>query len=253
MVGGVTGAGGLGSVGRATTTVLTLAVLAGAPAAVRGADDVPLPAGSPGVSLHTDVFEVERVLDAGGRVERRLVPALELVAGDELRYAILVRNDTGTRFDAGRVQVQTAVPPDTQFLPGSAGGPGALVEYSLADGDFSENLPELTDDDGDPPAAADRPEIAEVAAPDPVAEIPNEPAGEVSAPQEAAEADTAAETDDATGSEDAADNETVADNATLADNETAAEDPSLLTIRWTYQRPLEPGAEAELFFHVRLE
>jgi hypothetical protein len=25
-----------------------------------------------------------------------------------------------------------------------------------------------------------------------------------------------------------------------------------LTIRWTYQQPLDPGAEAEVFFHVRL-
>jgi uncharacterized repeat protein (TIGR01451 family) len=214
---------------------LILAVLAGAPPAVRSADDVPLPAGTPGVSLRTDVFEVERVLDVGGRVERRLVPAQALVAGDELRYAIVLRNETGTRFDAGRVQVQTAVPAATQFLPGSAGGPGTLVEYALADGDFSENLPELTDVDEaqpelisvdeDRPGAAERPESAELAAPDTVVAIPNEPASGASASQEAAEPEGAA----------------------------ASEDASLLTIRWTYQRPLEPGAEAELFFHVRLD
>jgi uncharacterized repeat protein (TIGR01451 family) len=176
------------------------------------------------------VFEVERVLDAGGRVERRLVPAQALVAGDELRYAIVLRNETGTRFDAGRVQVQTAVPPDTQFLPGSAGGPGALVEYALADGDFSENLPELTAVDGDRrPGAAERPESAEVVAPDAVAAIPNEPAGGASASPEAAEPDGA------------------------AGGCCPSEDASPLTIRWTYQRPLEPGAEAELFFHIRLD
>jgi hypothetical protein len=31
----------------------------------------------------------------------------------------------------------------------------------------------------------------------------------------------------------------------------AAPDPEL-TIRWTYQLPLDPGAVTEVFFHVRL-
>jgi hypothetical protein len=109
----------------------------------------------------------------------------------------VLRNETATRFEAGRVQVQTAVPPDTQFLPGSAGGPGALVEYALADGDFSENLPELTavagdqaeltEVAGDLPGDAERPERAEVVAPDAVVASPNEPAGGAPASQEAAE------------------------------------------------------------------
>jgi len=150
------------------------------------------------VSLRTAVAKVDHDVDAEGLVERHLGPAVDLVAGDELRYAIRIRNESSTRLAAGRVQVINAVPAGTRFLPGSAGGDGALVEYALDGASFSADLPPLASSAGgvDPSAAA--------AATDPVA-TRAEPPG-----------------------------------------------PENLTIRWTYQQELEPGAATEVFFHVRL-
>jgi len=150
------------------------------------------------VSLRTAVAKVDQDVDAAGLVERHLGPAVDLVAGDELRYAIRVRNESSTRLAAGRVQVINLVPVGTRFLPGSAGGESALIEYALDGTNFSADLPPLVaPDDGAEPTAP-------TGAPDPVAAQTESPgAGD-------------------------------------------------LTIRWTYQQDLEPGAETEVFFHVRL-
>lgn len=208
---------------------LVLAVLAGAPTGVRAADPAGPVVDIPGVPMRNEVFEVERVLDGAGRVERRLVPAVDLVAGDELRYVIVLRNDTGARIEAGRVQVQTGVPAGTEFLPGSAGGAGALVEYSVVDGSFSTNLPELR-------AAAAPPPSADAVDPAPAAALA------VASPMAAV--DMAAGVDSAG---------TPALATAMPGGGTVDSHADLLTIRWTYQQPMEPGAEAQMFFHVRLE
>jgi hypothetical protein len=230
------------------------------PVGARAVEATPKAAVPDGVTLRTEVFEVEQVLDAAGRVERRLVPALDLVAGDELRYAIRLRNESGARIDAGRIQVQTDVPPATRFLPGSAGGAGALVEYALPGGTFSANLPELSDG---PPIGAS-PAASEVGPGDVVptgADLP------VAVPDVDSDSRTGAEPVVAPGptAEDPAGGDATAGQGAASD---AAADPGSpgavtavgpepdapeLIIRWTYQKSLEPAAEAELFFHVRLD
>jgi uncharacterized repeat protein (TIGR01451 family) len=262
----------------------------------------------------TEVFEVERVLDAAGMVERRLVPAEDLVAGDELRYLIRLRNTGPARIEAGRIQVRTPVPEGVRFLPGSAGGAGTLVEYAVDGMTFSAHVPDQSAEphetaaptDGGSSAAAlsaSAPipapsETRPAAAPDsgqlavqPASAEPQAAAGAAepglpaagsteagSTGAEAAEAAgaeaDAAETDAAEGEM----NEGVAaatapvvsggpeaaapeagtaaigaspDGAPAATAGTGLPAPAL-TIRWTYQQPLDPGAEAEVFFHVRL-
>jgi hypothetical protein len=122
MSGGLTGSGRNGLARAFALLALALATDRVAAELIGQAEGAPL------VALRTEVFEVEQVLDAAGRVERRLVPAVELVAGDELRYAIRLHNAGAERIETGRVQVETAVPAAARFLPGSAGGAGALVE-----------------------------------------------------------------------------------------------------------------------------
>jgi uncharacterized repeat protein (TIGR01451 family) len=169
----------------------------------------------PNISQSTEVFEVQAVLDGVGMVERRLVPPGALVAGDELRYTIRLRNESAERIAPGRVQVQTPVPARARFLPGSAGGAGALVEYATDGQSFSPHVP---GESADPhPAAAN------------VASSP---------------ADSVAESEDAAAPE--------AGDADLMPGTAPPESPEPLTIRWTYQQPLEPGAVAEVYFHVRL-
>jgi uncharacterized repeat protein (TIGR01451 family) len=164
----------------------------------------------PNVSQSTEVFEVQAVLDSVGMVERRLVPPAALVAGDELRYTIRLRNESAERIAPGRVQVQTPVPAGTRFLPGSAGGAGTLVEYTNDGQSFVPYVP------GESAQPAD---VADAAADAPTG-------GEALA------------TGSGTG------------NVGLAN--AAHDSPEPLTIRWTYQQPLEPGAVAEVYFHVRL-
>jgi len=185
--------------------------------------------GAPLVALRTEVFEVEQVLDAAGRVERRLVPAVELVAGDELRYAIRLHNASTERIETGRVQVETAVPAAARFLPGSAGGAGALVEYALDGVTFTVNLPDLPADPEKPDEAAPQPEAPGDAVPR-AADLAADLAGEAVVPPDP-----------------------VAPPDPVVEAAPHAAADGSLTIRWTYQQPLEPGATAEVFFHVRLE
>lgn len=180
---------------------------AGPPAALP--DAVPPP--PPGVSQTTDVFEVERVLDADGMVERRLVPAGDLVVGDELRYVIRLRNEGPARIEPGRIQVRIPVPDGVRFLPGSAGGAGTLVEYAPDGLTFSGHLP---DQALAPDTAAAGAEVAPPGSTPPIAGVSETPTAAAAAP--------------------------------------AAASAQELTIRWTYQQPLDPGAVTEVFFHVRL-
>jgi len=206
-----------------TGAVVAIVLLTGRPTVVRSEDLVSSPIELPQVTLHTEVFEVEQVRDPSGRMERRLVPALDLVAGDELRYAIVVHNDSAARIEAGRVQVQTGIPATTRFLPGSAGGAGSLVEYAVEGATFSAHLPEL----------APEGTVVELT-PAPVS------SAAVSAEQVVTPHETAVPASLATAPIDP-----------LAAVVPVAAEP--LTLRWTYQQPLDPGAVAEVFFHVRLE
>jgi uncharacterized repeat protein (TIGR01451 family) len=197
------------------------------PAAVPDA----VPAQPPGISQVTDVFEVERLLDADGMVERRLVPAADLVVGDELRYVIRLRNEGPSRIEPGRIQVRIPVPDGVRFLPGSAGGAGTLVEYAPDGLTFSAHLP-------DQPVAADTGAADTGAADTVAADTGAAPTGSTPQIPGVPETPTAAATADAPSAE--------------AGRPADADIGQELTIRWTYQQPLDPGAVVEVFFHVRL-
>ncbi|MEQ8486317.1 MAG: hypothetical protein RIB46_18305 [Pseudomonadales bacterium] len=83
------------------------------------------------VQLSTEVVKVESVLEPNGRVKRQLLPADQVVAGDELRYTITFTNDSERSIEAGRIVITNALPEGTRYVPGSAGGDGAQVEYSV--------------------------------------------------------------------------------------------------------------------------
>jgi uncharacterized repeat protein (TIGR01451 family) len=240
-----------------------LALQALATDAARPAAAVPdaVPAPPPGVSQSTDVFEVERVLDADGMVERRLVPAGDLVVGDELRYVIRLRNEGPSRIEPGRIQVRIQVPDGVRFLPGSAGGAGALVEYAPDGLTFSAHLP-------------DQPAVSDIAATDTgtarpestphAPDVPETPTAGAAADAPSAEAGRPVDVDagagvDASGSvvpallsAPSASGAPVSGPAAAGMETPPAGIAQALTIRWTYQQPLDPGAATEVFFHVRL-
>lgn len=83
------------------------------------------------VTLETEVSKVVSTLDGAGRVERQLVPVEEVVPGEELRYTITFRNEGNTPVEAERIVITNPLPDGTVYLPGSAGGEGSTVEYSL--------------------------------------------------------------------------------------------------------------------------
>lgn len=223
-------------------------------------------AATPGVTLRTAVYEVEQLLDRDGRVERRLVPALDLVAGDELRYVVTVHNETGRRVEPGRIEVRVAVPADTRLLPGSAGGAGALVEYALGAGAFSPHLP-MAAEPSEPTPATVAPSGPAPAA-EPVAETAAAPAAAaaLAAGAAAPSPDSGAGTTDGAAEQQPGEAGGVAHTPASGELQSAAAvagarpppdeppaDAGPVSIRWTYQQPLEAAGSAELFFHVRLE
>lgn len=82
------------------------------------------------VTLEHDVRKVETTLEADGRVKRELMPVEEVVPGEELRYTVTFTNDSDTVVDAERIVVTVPLPDGTAYLPGTAGGDAARVEYS---------------------------------------------------------------------------------------------------------------------------
>src|SRR5690606_25403952 len=87
-----------------------------------------MPAALAQVTLQTDVSKVVSTLDAGGRVERELVPVEEVMPGEELRYTITFRNESNTPVEAERIVITNPLPEGTVYVPGSAGGEGTLIE-----------------------------------------------------------------------------------------------------------------------------
>lgn len=108
------------------------------------------------VTLKTSVAKVESILDAGGRVRRQLLPADEVVPGEELRYTITFSNESGVVVEGGRIVITNPLPDGTRYVGGSAGGEGAVVEYSADGEQFSEREPAQGAADG-PAAETDAP------------------------------------------------------------------------------------------------
>lgn len=94
------------------------------------------------VTLETSVNKVQRTLDDSDRIARELVPVDEVVPGEELRYTITFRNDSGMVVDAERIVITNPIPDGTVYVSGSAGGDAARVEYSLDGENFTETEPQ---------------------------------------------------------------------------------------------------------------
>jgi uncharacterized repeat protein (TIGR01451 family) len=105
------------------------ALLAAAPAAAE-------------VVLKTSVVKVESLLDPAGRLRRQLVPADQVVAGEELRYTITFTNDSGEVVERDRIVITNALPDGTRYVTGSAGGDGAEVRYSVDGEGFDDREPQ---------------------------------------------------------------------------------------------------------------
>lgn len=182
-----------------------------------GALAVPLLLGAAGaaaqVVLDTSVHKVETVLGADGAASRRLQPADQVLPGEELRYTIRFRNESETEIGPGRIVITNAVPDGTVYVPGSAGGADAQVEYSRDGESF-----EATEPSG---AAA--------------------PAGPVGAA-----AGAAADGEPAEGAPAAA------GAAADAPPGPAAPAAGVHSLRWTYEGTLPPEEDGEVFFHVRM-
>ncbi|MEZ5557234.1 MAG: hypothetical protein R3E86_01620 [Pseudomonadales bacterium] len=112
---------------------------------------VAAPVATAEVTLTTTVHKVESVLDAGGNVERRLVLVDAVRPGDELRYAITVTNQSPEVVEGGRVVVTNPIPDGTEYLPGTAGGQDASLEFS-ADGETFTSTPPRDGDGVEQPA-----------------------------------------------------------------------------------------------------
>lgn len=93
------------------------------------------------VTLATEVVKVETTLDAGGRVKRQLIPAESVIPGEELRYTITFTNESEALVDGGRIVITNPVPDGTRYVPGSAGGEAALVEFSRDGESFDQTEP----------------------------------------------------------------------------------------------------------------
>jgi len=92
------------------------------------------------VELRTQL--VAEVRESAGTAERpifRLVPADRLSQGQVVYYTVRITNPTPVF--ANKVQVSQLIPANTTYLPGSASGPGAQVEFSI-DGGLTFARPE---------------------------------------------------------------------------------------------------------------
>lgn len=107
-------------------------------------------AGLAEVTMGTTVAKVETTIDAAGRVKRELLPAEEVLPGEELRYGITFTNSSETLVERGRIIITNPIPEGTRYLSGSAGGGSARVEYSLDGENFqsAEPAPGASDQGG---------------------------------------------------------------------------------------------------------
>jgi uncharacterized repeat protein (TIGR01451 family) len=85
------------------------------------------------VELRTQL--VAEVRESGGTPERptvRMVPATRLAQGQVVYYTVRITNPTPVF--ANKVQVSQMIPANTTYVVGSAGGPGADIEFSIDGG-----------------------------------------------------------------------------------------------------------------------
>ena len=88
---------------------------------------------SEAVELRTQL--VAEVRESAGTADRptfRLAPATKLSQGQVVYYTVRITNPTPVF--ANKVQVSQLIPANTTYLPGSAAGPGAEVDFSIDGG-----------------------------------------------------------------------------------------------------------------------
>jgi len=102
---------------------------------------------SEAVELRTQL--IAEVRESTGPAERpsfRLVPAGRLSQGQVVYYTVRITNPTPVF--ANKVQVSQLIPANTTYLPGSAAGPGAEVEFSIDGGQSFASPESLKQADG---------------------------------------------------------------------------------------------------------
>lgn len=88
---------------------------------------------SEAVELRTELIaEVRESIGTRNRPAFRMVPATRLAQGQEVYYTVRITNPTPVF--ANKVQVSQKIPANTTYVAGSAGGPGAEVEFSIDGG-----------------------------------------------------------------------------------------------------------------------
>lgn len=83
------------------------------------------------VTLENTVQKVETFVNDTGEPQRRLVDAESVVPGDELRYTITFTNAGSEVVDAGSIVITNPIPPETEYLDGTAFGSGTEIDFSL--------------------------------------------------------------------------------------------------------------------------
>jgi uncharacterized repeat protein (TIGR01451 family) len=107
------------------------------------------------VTLSNSVKKVETVLNESGEAERRLVDALSVVPGDELRYTITFTNEGGEVVDAGSIVITNPIPEATEYLDGTAFGSGTDIVFSTDGVSFASANELMVDEAGvEAPASA---------------------------------------------------------------------------------------------------
>lgn len=99
------------------------------------------------VELRTEL--VAEVRESAGTPERptlRMVPATRLSQGQVVYYTVRITNPTPVF--ANKVQVSQLIPANTVYVAGSAGGPGADIEFSIDGGQTFARPENLKQTDG---------------------------------------------------------------------------------------------------------
>ncbi len=87
------------------------------------------------VNLNTSVQKVQTYLGDDGQQRTRLVPAIEIVPGDELRYVIEYSNVGDLAVDPNSIVITDPIPKDTVYVSGTAFGSGTEISFSVDDGE----------------------------------------------------------------------------------------------------------------------
>jgi len=118
--------------------VLGLALLTALVTAVRATE---------AVELRTELIaEVRESVVVAERQTFRLVPATRLSQGQVVYYTVKITNPTP--IFANKVQVSQLIPANTSYVAGSAGGPGADIEFSIDGGQTFARAENLKQADG---------------------------------------------------------------------------------------------------------